>query len=105
MHSDGAGVHPLVQGFRYPAGVAWSPDTRWLVFPAAFDTFFHREQGLWLVEVATGKRQLLASGENFTGPVWSPDGQRVAVIQRTGQYSTFERQVVIVEVGPLLTRK
>src|SRR5262249_17535046 len=52
MKPDGTNIDPLVQDFYHVASLAWSPDSRWIVFPATFGTLF-KEEGLWLIEVGT----------------------------------------------------
>lgn len=104
MHADGTGIHPLVQTFRHPQGIAWSPDSHWLVFPGDFEVFFRHEQGLWLVDAATGTRRLLAQGE-FTAPAWSQDGRRIAAIQVTGQDLNFRQDIMVLEVGSMVGEK
>src|SRR5262249_43390411 len=100
MKPDGTNIDPLVQDFYHVASLAWSPDSRWIVFPATFGTLF-KEEGLWLIEVGTGKRRLIAPGQ-FAAPVWSPDGKKLAVIQYYGEYPNQRQQIAIVEIASLL---
>jgi serine/threonine protein kinase/WD40 repeat protein len=51
----------------------WSPDGKFLLFGSSD----RNHPGLWLVEVATGKRRLLA--EIICKPRWSPDGKQIAL--------------------------
>lgn len=109
MQPDGTEMHSLIQGFHHPYGLDWSPDQRWLVLPASFPVsrgwFSRQEQeGLWLIELRTGIRHLLVQGV-FSKPVWSPDGQRLAVIQHIGQVSDAHQRLVLVDVAPFLREK
>jgi Tol biopolymer transport system component len=100
MQPDGSQVHLLLQGLHDMASIAWSPDSRWIVLHASL-TPERQDRGLWLVEVATGNYRQIARGD-FAAPVWSPDGQRLAVIQHQGEYPNEQQQIVIAGVGTLL---
>jgi hypothetical protein len=65
-------VHPLTDSRTNQGPPAWSPDGKWL---AAFLDFDSPREGLWLIEVATGKRHLLVPGSLVGPPSWSPDGR------------------------------
>jgi WD40 repeat protein len=100
MEQDGTQTHPLVAGLYYVASMAWSPDSRWIVFSASL-TKDRQDKGLWLVEVATGKYRRIADGD-FASPVWSPDGRRLAAVQDTGEYPNEKQYLVTVEIESLL---
>jgi hypothetical protein len=101
MKADGTDVQRLLEGFYDSAGLAFSPDGRWVAFPGRFGRREGEEQGLWVVDVETGERRLVAEGV-FDAPRWSPDGQKIAVVQFVGPVETRRDQLVIIEVGPVL---
>jgi hypothetical protein len=101
MDTDGASVRPLVQGFQDATTVAWSPDSQWLILQATFKNRF-AEQGLWLVNVATGQRTLLVHGD-FTGVEWSPKGHQLAALQASETVQDQPRRVVIIDISPFLS--
>ena len=101
INSDGTDVRLLLEGFDDSGGVSFSPDGRWLAFPGRFGQREGEEQGLWLVDVETGERRLVAEG--LIGvPNWSPDGQRIVAVRLKGPPLDREDELVIVEVGPVL---
>src|SRR3990172_7756803 len=101
VKADGTGVRLLLEGFYDSAGLAFSPDGRWVAFPGRFGRREGEEQGLWVVDVETGERRLVAEGV-FDAPRWSPDGQQIVVVQFVGPVETRRDQLVIIEVGPVL---
>lgn len=76
MSTDGKQLRPLVDHLRGNGASSWSPDGRWLVVPLDFE---NGERGLWLIEVATGKRYRLMDREDIGAAAWSPDGRSLAV--------------------------
>jgi len=102
MSADGKDVHPVLEGFRVASGVAWAPQGRWLAFPAAFgEGDIDENSGLWLFDLDQNRVRQIAEGL-FGPPRWSPDGQRIAVVQFLGPVDDREHRVAILEVGPLL---
>jgi hypothetical protein len=102
MSADAEDVHPVLEGFRVASGVAWAPQARWLAFPAAFgDGDTEKNSGLWLFDLEQDQVRQITEGE-FGLPRWSPDGQRIAVVQFLGPVEDREHRVAIVDVGPLL---
>ena len=57
-------------------GPSWSPDGKKLAYVT------YRESGveLWTLEIASGKKEMLASGIKGYKPIWSPDGKKIALI-------------------------
>lgn len=58
------------------AAPAWSPDGRFLAF-AVFDGL--TDNGIWLVDVASGKHRRLAEGQSLFEPEFAPDGSALYV--------------------------
>jgi Tol biopolymer transport system component len=71
-NADGSGERLLLAETKVQPSAArtqWSPDGRSIVAG--------RQEGVWTVEVATGKALQLAASPNAMYPSWSPDGQFV----------------------------
>lgn len=60
----------------YPASPTWSPDGKWLDLKS-YDIDAKRE-GLWIIRVDGGEEHYLG---NYFNPVWSLDGQAIAIQQ------------------------
>ncbi len=102
MNKNGEAIRPIVEGFKASGGVSWSPDGRWLVLPAIFGEQEGDDQGLWLINPESGELRMIAEG-GFGVPAWSPDGQRMVVVQFLGPAGESEHRLVILEVGAILT--
>lgn len=98
MNADGSNMRPLVEGIRYVSSTDWSPGGRWIVLHGVFGRLV-QERGVWLIEVATGKRTLIQAGQ-VVFPRWSPDGRRLVAIQHIGEYSEGKRRLVLLDVAP-----
>ena len=74
--ADGEGVQVALASNEPIISPAWSPDGRQL----AYVSFESQKAVVWVQDVATGARRMLA---NFRGsnsaPAWSPDGRQLAV--------------------------
>lgn len=64
----------------------WSPDSRWLTLTMRVGD---APDGLWLVDAATGQRQLLLQTDDIAGVIWLPGGQTmVAAVGRSARRRT-----------------
>jgi TolB protein len=85
--ADGEGGQVALTSPEPIISPAWSPDGREL----AYVSFENRKAAVWVQEVASGKRRMVA---NFRGsnsaPAWSPDGTQLAVtLSRDGGSQIF----------------
>lgn len=90
-------LHPYTPlgGSEFAFDLAWSPDNEWLAFTTTAETAeLGRAPGLWVIRT-DGKEEFFL-GVGF-GPVWSPNGERLA-FNRLGE-SGLDRMAFIVEVG------
>jgi TolB protein len=82
--ADADGENPVVVAdSREPLmSPAWSPDANRL----AYVSFEGGSSGIYVQELATGRRQLVSSHPGINGaPAWSPDGQRLAMTLSMGE--------------------
>ena len=74
--ADGEGRQVALSSAEPIISPAWSPDGKWL----AYVSFEQQKASVWVQEVLTGKRNLVA---NFRGsnsaPAWSADGRELAL--------------------------
>ncbi len=78
MDRNGSNVRSLAKGFKYPIDWAWSPDNRWLALSATFNEQSTETDGIWLIEVATGRHQLVAKGY-YPSLDWSGSGRKIVL--------------------------
>jgi len=82
MNPDGSGqkslvVLPTVNDFFYPCP-SWSADSRKLAYTiTSFVAKNPSPSELWSINVDGSSPKLLATGFNFGGAIWSPDGTRL----------------------------
>ena len=101
MNKNGEQIRPIVEGFKASGGVSWSPDGRWLAFHAIFGEEEGDDQGLWLVNPESSELHMIAEG-GFGIPAWSPDGQRMVVVQFFGPPLEREFRPVILDLGAIM---
>jgi len=75
--ADGANAQTAYRSREFLISPAWSPDGQSLAY-VSFET---RKATVWLHDLASGKRRLVAnfSGSN-SGPAFSPDGRSLALV-------------------------
>ena len=96
--ADGEGAQPALTSPEPIISPSWSPDGRQL----AYVSFESRKPVVYIHEVASGRRRLVA---NFRGsnsaPAWSPDGRTLAVtLSRDGGSQLYTLDVASVGAEP-----
>lgn len=77
--SDMDGYQPrvLLESFEPIMSPSWSPDAKSI----AFVSFERKRAEIYLLDVATGRRQLLTKFPGINGaPAWSPDASKLALV-------------------------
>ena len=85
--ADGEGAFAALTNTEPIISPAWSPNGAQL----AYVSFEARKPEIWVYEIATGKRRLVAGfkGSN-SGPSWSPDGRTLAItLSRDGNSQIY----------------
>ncbi len=100
---DGGPARQLTFG-AFDCGLpAWSPDGRYLAFPANQnpDADHGFGQDLWRVDVVTGEMsRILAWGGPILFPAWSPDGGSLAYLGHQGErWSDPSTKLWVVQAG------
>jgi hypothetical protein len=75
-----------VQGFRYVLSLAWSPDSKWLLFTGT--SAKGNEEGIWLTDIAEKKLYLVARG-SFTHLTWTDDKNSFVAIKAENDKSAL----------------
>ncbi|MDO9371353.1 MAG: Tol-Pal system beta propeller repeat protein TolB [Gammaproteobacteria bacterium] len=74
--ADGHNPRTILNSKQPLLSPAWSPDGTRL----AYVSFENKRAQIYIQEIATGKRELIASYPGLNGaPAWSPDGTRIAL--------------------------
>jgi len=78
--ADGYNPQVVLQSVREILSPSWSPDGRYLAY-VSFETGSRGVAEVYIQEVATGKRQVIAKYPGHNGaPSWSPDGTQLALV-------------------------
>jgi hypothetical protein len=91
VSSDLERLRPLVRGAINLTKAAWSSDGQWLALSLKP---MNGVEGLYLVEVATGKLVLVLEGSQFGAPTWLPGDGSLAVPIGTGSRFSQEQSDV-----------
>jgi len=79
----------------FPAGVAWSPDSKRLAFSSYYENFY---PSMYLMNAdGTGLKQLTNEPATGSAPAFSPDGRLLAFLRGVGD----EEQLVVVDPDTL----
>ncbi len=74
---DGVNAQKLVKSHEPLMSPSWSPDGKQI----AFVSFEQKKSQIYIMDVATGNRQLLSEFPGINGaPAWSPDGKKLAAV-------------------------
>jgi TolB protein len=103
MNADGSGKRRLTHNGGIHFSVAWSPDGQKLLFerpnPRHAGSAAAAARGDWPEEVyimnadGSGQRRLTRNPARDGGPVWSPDGRKIAL---TREWSNGRREIYVM---------
>ncbi|MDL2335058.1 MAG: hypothetical protein QFC55_03400, partial [Chloroflexota bacterium] len=103
MNADGSNQHPLTTDSLAKDQVPnWSPDGKSIVYSSGALT----SEGIWVMKSDGSSQQQLsgclpgqdspcAAGDDF-GPVWSPDGTRIAFLRSFQDIGTNDRPIYVM---------
>lgn len=77
-------------------GPTWSPDGKKLAFLAYTNSFTWKGDQLWQIDIDSGEKELLLSGDIGNYPVWSPDGGKIALINQNNMNNQSQNKVSLV---------
>ena len=92
----------VLADIKGPGGLAWSPDSQWLAFTGERSW---RGEGLWLFHPSTATLHRVAAGEELYAVDWSPDGQRLVVIELhlpSGPLEPSSSEVLLFDVSAIV---
>ncbi len=82
VHSDGGNLQALLPEARNEADPDWSPDGSKIVFgrvPALMGEAAE-SKAIYLLDLKTGKAEMLPGSQDLFSPRWSPDGRYIAAL-------------------------
>ena len=91
---DGKNARELFPSWNSP-DYDWSPDSKWIVY-ARSDSDFNRDIWVQPVDGSSPPHNISRHPDNDYGPVWSPDGKKIAF---TGRRQTEETDIYYVWVS------
>lgn len=99
--ADGHNPQVLLSSKEPIMSPSWSPDGRRI----ACVSFEHHRAEIYLIHVATGRREILSKFPGINGaPAWSPDGSRLAlVLSKDGSPKIFEMDIETKQLRQLTT--